>query len=137
MTNYGGTYPAACEVIDALSDDIQAITNKAQKYQPAGSPPPGGNVLLVSWILESLYEENERLRIALDESNLSLTSSENATEVIQIMLEQSQTENAKLREAHQKIHQLAERIIYKSDGIYPLNVDDILDIAHAALKEVK
>lgn len=50
-------------------------------------------------------------------------------------------ENKKLKQDVARIDTLAQRIIYKADGIYPMGIDDIREIACAwiieSLQEVK
>ena len=46
-----------------------------------------------------------------------------------------QDENNKLKQDIARIDTLAQRIIYKSDGIYPMGIDDIREIACAWIIE--
>jgi len=46
-----------------------------------------------------------------------------------------QIENTKLKQDIARIDTLAQKIIYKSDGIYPMGIDDIREIACAWIIE--
>lgn len=50
------------ERIRELEQQVARFVGIAQKYQPAGSPPPGDELILVQWILESMHTENESLK---------------------------------------------------------------------------
>ena len=71
-------------------------------------------------IEDALRSENEKLQFEL----LQMTAN----------AERERLNNERMKRALQEIEQLANRIIYKSDGIYPMNVNDILDKAEYALK---
>lgn len=57
------TIVALCDQVGRLEDDLASICRLVQRYQPAGSPPPGGLLELATWILGSLSEENKQLRL--------------------------------------------------------------------------
>jgi hypothetical protein len=66
-------------------DYVQNIINVAQKYQPAGSPPPGDAQILVSWIMRSLADgvppANRPSKLAELESALN-TANEDANNLL-------------------------------------------------------
>jgi len=49
--------------MSALKEELASICRILQQYQPAGSPPPGGLLVLATWILGNLSDENKQLRL--------------------------------------------------------------------------
>ena len=52
------------ELAEAIAN-LRAIVSNAQHYQPGGSPPPGGAVVLVPWIMVELARERDEALTAL------------------------------------------------------------------------
>lgn len=50
-------YKVAKERIAELEEELASICRLVQRYQPVGSPPPGGLLVLATWILGTLSEE--------------------------------------------------------------------------------
>lgn len=45
---------------------LQCLLRVVQRYQPAGSPPPGSEASLTEWVLSTMRQENARLREELE-----------------------------------------------------------------------
>jgi hypothetical protein len=90
-----------------LKADLNLITSCAQKYQPVGSPPPGGEVILVPWILRSLWDAliDAQQKCTMTEIHLS----NELLHVDQLKEEQDKLE-AKLAEANQDAERLSNHI---------------------------
>ena len=55
-----------------LRRQLTAIMHAIQRYQPAGSPIPGGNAILAEWTLSTMQDANERLRAQFAEVDTQL-----------------------------------------------------------------
>ena len=74
---------------DRLRTKIQSMLHEVQKYQTAGSPPPGDETMLIRWIMDTLRAKNARLEDAnsrLRSLNAQLISAGNEMEFALVRL---------------------------------------------------
>lgn len=129
---------------DSAEADLRGIIHQLQKYQPAGSPPPGGSELLAIWVLQSLQSRAEKAEHELamldDLADLveeqttkkivaGLAEKESLVKVLQVALEQYADPGNWYRHAYEA----SELVV---DEWADTNVRGF-DIAQEALRKVK
>lgn len=57
---------------EAAEKEVADLVSVIQRYQPAGSPPPGGSFILVDWVLSSLQQRAEAAEARVRELDLLL-----------------------------------------------------------------
>ena len=101
---------AIAELEDTSKDDndhLERIVSLAQKYQPAGSPPPGDAHILISWILRSLKDRADKAEQERDNLKTVLHCNQDADYDKQLQIE---TLKSQLAEAEADADRLAKEL---------------------------
>ena len=125
---------AIAELEDTSKDDndhLERIVSLAQKYQPAGSPPPGDAHILISWILRSLKDRADKAEQERDNLKTVLHGNQDADYDKQLQIE---TLKSQLAEAEADAEHLADAITWLDEKTDPCKL--ALEL-HRARKEGK